>query len=100
MGVIGIQRGFFRIFGAGRAPSERVRVRGWRSRGVKNTAAREVEFGASVHLPLQHLQPVDPPRDGTVAPRLRQGGANGRSAGVSLAAGVGSRRAARRLALW
>src|SRR4051794_26252541 len=43
---------------------------------MKNAAAKQVEFGAAVCLPLQQFQPVDLAFDGTIAPRLRQGGPN------------------------
>src|SRR6185437_4760512 len=43
-----------------------------------NTAAKQVEFGAAVRLPLQQFQPVDLAFDRTIAPRLRQGGPNRR----------------------
>jgi hypothetical protein len=43
---------------------------------VKNAAAKEVEFSAAVCLPLQQLQPIDLAFNGTIAPRLRQGGLN------------------------
>ena len=45
---------------------------------MKNAAAKQVEFGAAVCLPLQQFQPVDLAFDGTIAPRLRQGGLNRR----------------------
>ena len=43
---------------------------------MKNAAAKQVEFGAAVRLPLQQFQPVDLAFDRTIAPRLRQGGLN------------------------
>src|SRR5215213_1070210 len=48
------------------------------SRGVKKAAAKQVEFGAAVRLPLEQFQPVDLAFDGTIAPRLRQGSPNRR----------------------
>ena len=45
---------------------------------MKNAAAKTIEFGTPVHLPFQHLQPVDLSRNRTVAPGLRQGGPNRR----------------------
>src|SRR3954468_21007745 len=45
---------------------------------MKNAAAQQVEFGAAVCLPLQQFQPVDLAFNGTIAPRLRQGGLNRR----------------------
>ena len=48
----------------------------WPSRDVQNAAAQEIEVGATIHLPLQQLEPVDLPFDRTVAPRLRQGRPN------------------------
>src|SRR3954470_20560871 len=45
---------------------------------MKNAAAQQVEFGAAVCLPLQQFQPVDLAFNGTIAPRLRQGGPNRR----------------------
>jgi hypothetical protein len=43
---------------------------------VKNTAAQRVEFGTAVCLSLQQFRPVDLAFEGTLAPRLRQGGPN------------------------
>jgi hypothetical protein len=45
---------------------------------VKNAAAKQVEFGAAIHLPLEQFEPVDLALDRTIAPRLRQGGLNRR----------------------
>ena len=45
---------------------------------MKNAATQQVEFGAAVGLPLEQFQPVDLAFDGTIAPRLRQGGPNRR----------------------
>ena len=45
---------------------------------MKNAAAKKVEFSAAICLALQQFQPVDLAFDGTIAPRLRQGGLNRR----------------------
>src|SRR3954466_3270474 len=45
---------------------------------MKNAAAKQIEFGAAVRLPLQQFQPVNLALDRTIAPRLRQGGPNRR----------------------
>ena len=44
------------------------------SRIGQDAAAQQVEFGSPVHGPLQQLQPVDLPLDGTGAPGLDKGG--------------------------
>src|SRR3954470_7805217 len=63
---------------------------------MKNAAAQQVEFGAAVRLSLQQFQPVDLAFDGTIAPRLRQGGPNRRkiagNSGNEAVQGRGSRR--------
>lgn len=62
------------------------------SRGGENTAAQQVVAGASIHGPLQQLQPVDLSLDGTCAPRLGKGGPHR----VAIAFGAARKRAERR----
>jgi hypothetical protein len=47
--------------------------RGRASGKRQQPGAQEFHTGLAIHLPFQHLQPVDVPLDGTVAPLLLHG---------------------------
>src|SRR3954468_22455115 len=55
----------------------RARVRPFWSGGVEDTTAQQVELGATIHVALDRLEPVDLTLDGTVAPGQRQGRPHG-----------------------